>query len=201
MASTRTGRRSHPEPLTNARPRPTALPYPPGLPQVVGHNKTPEGTAAYLGWTTFPVQAPDLLSMRASTGPPWLLRAPPGKEKDTGGGWREGSALSTRFADRRSIEVASPQAVHAGRVNGRAGATADVLATHPEQLVEDLPEGIHDQRQMAVLSEEMRSRGWVSHWPGARTAGPHLACRGGRRAGRRQVGRPATGRGSGRRGG
>ena len=48
-----------------------------GLPPA--HTTTPAGPAASPGRPTRPVHAPDRLPMRASTGPPRWLRAPPGK--------------------------------------------------------------------------------------------------------------------------
>src|SRR6185503_385038 len=54
--------------------------------------------------------------------------------------------------------VPRPQAVHAGRTSCPARTRTDVLATARHELVEDPAERIDDQRQVAVLREEVRAR-------------------------------------------
>src|SRR6185369_16542222 len=51
--------------------------------------------------------------------------------------------------------VPRPQAVHGDSVRWPAGTGADVLATARHELVEDPAERIDNERQMAVLREEM----------------------------------------------
>src|SRR5262245_58787471 len=144
------------------RPPPRALPCSAARlrrTDVAGHNKTPEGTAALrcVPHVRYKYRTCCRCEHRpvrlGGSGP---LRA----RRRLRAGARVGEAPYPRDSENVGRSGRSrPQPVHGGLARRRARAVGDVLAARSEQLVEDLAEGIDDEREVAVVVVQVSTRG------------------------------------------